>query len=198
VSSIEELRQLAAGCQACDLWERATQTVFGEGPETAAVMLVGEQPGDREDMEGHPFVGPAGHILDRALAEAPLDRCLTYVTNMVKHFKWTPRGKRRIHQKPDRQEIQACHRWLVAEVAAIQPDYLVCLGATAVSGVLGSSIRVMRDHGQFFESELGPLVTVTIHPSAVLRAPDEAAREAQYNLLLGDLREVAKRLAATA
>jgi DNA polymerase len=196
VSSIEELRQLAAACQACDLWERATQTVFGEGPETAAVMLVGEQPGDREDIEGHPFVGPAGRILDRALEEAPLDRSLTYLTNMVKHFKWTPRGKRRIHQKPDRQEIQACHRWLVAEVAAIQPDYLVCLGATAVTGVLGSKVRVMRDHGQFFESDLGPLVTVTIHPSAVLRAPDEAGRQAQYDLLLGDLRQVAKRLAA--
>jgi DNA polymerase len=194
VASIAELRVLAAACRACDLWKCGTQTVFGEGPESAAVMLVGEQPGDREDIEGHPFVGPAGRLLDRALEEAPIDRSLVYVTNAVKHFKWRPRGKRRLHQRPDREEIQACRPWLVAEAAAIQPQYLVCLGATAVSAVLGSSVRVMRDHGQFFESDLGPLVTVTIHPSAVLRAPDEEGRRAQYELLLHDLRRVAERL----
>jgi DNA polymerase len=196
VVSIGELREWAAGCRACDLWKGATQTVFGEGPEVAVVMLVGEQPGDREDIEGHPFVGPAGRILDRALEEAPIDRSLLYVTNAVKHFKWKPRGKRRLHQRPDQQEVQACRRWLVAEVAAIQPHYLVCLGAVAVSSVLGNKVRVMRDHGQFFDSDLGPLVTVTIHPSAVLRAPDEEAREAQYQLLLQDLRQVAERLSA--
>jgi DNA polymerase len=147
VAPIAQLREQAAGCRACDLWEHATQTVFGEGSESASVMLVGDQPGDREDIEGHPFVGPAGHILDRAMDEAPLDRSLVYITNVVKHFKWTPRGKRRIHQRPDREEIIACRRWLNAEVAAIEPKYLICLGATATASIAGSTVRVMRDHG---------------------------------------------------
>jgi DNA polymerase len=193
IVSIAELRELAAGCK---VWETATQTVFGEGPESAEVMLVGEQPGDREDIEGHPFVGPAGRLLDRALEEASIDRSLVYITNVVKHFKWRPRGKRRIHQKPNREEIGACRPWLEGEVAAVQPQFIICLGATAAASIAGSKVRIMRDHGQFFESDLGPLVTVTIHPSAVLRAPDDESRLTQYNLLVGDLRRVAERLAA--
>jgi uracil-DNA glycosylase len=191
------LRALASSCQACDLWEHATQTVFGEGPGSAAVMLIGEQPGDREDVEGAPFVGPAGHLLDQAMDDASLDRSVVYVTNAVKHFKWTPRGKRRIHQNPNRAEIAACRPWLEQEVAIVRPQLLVCLGATAAGTVLGSKVRVTRDHGQFFDTALGPPATVTLHPSAVLRSPDEAARESQYQIIVGDLRAVAERLAAT-
>jgi uracil-DNA glycosylase family protein len=196
-SSLIALATAARACRGCPLWEPATQTVFGEGSGTSPMMLIGEQPGDREDVEGAPFVGPAGHLLDQAMDDASLDRSVVYVTNAVKHFKWTPRGKRRIHQNPNRAEIAACRPWLEQEVAIVRPQLLVCLGATAAGTVLGSKVRVTRDHGQFFDTALGPPATVTLHPSAVLRSPDEAARESQYQIIVGDLRAVAERLAAT-
>jgi DNA polymerase len=192
--SLAELRAQAAQCRACDLWERATQTVFGEGDESAAVMLIGEQPGDREDLEGAPFVGPAGQLLDRALKDARLDRAGVYVTNAVKHFKWTPRGKRRIHQRPTQEEIRACRPWLEKEIAVVRPRILVCMGVTAAVSVIGKNVRIMRDRGEFFPTELGPVATVTLHPSAVLRAPDEQGRHQQYEVLLEDLRRVAERV----
>jgi len=176
--SLTALRQLASACRACELWARATQTVFGDGPPKARLLLVGEQPGNSEDLEGAPFVGPAGRLLDRALVEAGVDRDEVYVTNVVKHFKWrrAPSGKRRIHQKPDRAEIDACYPWLRAEVARIQPELIVCLGATAAQAVLGRDFKVTRQHGEVLDSELGPALG-TIHPSAVLRAPDETRGE---------------------
>jgi uracil-DNA glycosylase family protein len=193
--SITALRELAAGCRACELWARATQTVFGDGSPKARLMLVGEQPGNSEDLEGAPFVGPAGRVLDRALVEAGIDREVVYVTNVVKHFKWrrAPSGKRRIHQKPDRAEIEACYPWLRAEVARIHPELIVCLGATAAQAVLGAGFRVTRQHGEVLDSELGPALG-TIHPSAVLRAPDET-RDEMLGQLIGDLRVAAARLA---
>jgi DNA polymerase len=189
--TLEALRQAAAECRACDLWQRATQTVFGEGDGGARVMLVGEQPGDREDVEGKPFVGPAGGILDRALREAGLDRAGIYVTNAVKHFKWVPRGKRRLHQRPDSAEVAACRPWLEAEVRTVGPRLLICLGATAVQAVLGSSVRVLRDRGRFLPSPLGVTAMPTVHPSSILRAPDPAAREEAYTSFVADLRQAA-------
>jgi uracil-DNA glycosylase family protein len=191
VPSLADLRELARGCRACELWRHATQTVFGDGPARAKVLIVGEQPGNSEDLEGAPFVGPAGRMLDRALLEAGIDREAVYVTNVVKHFKWrrAPSGKRRIHQKPDRAEVEACRPWLVAEVARIRPELIVCLGATAAQALLGRAFRVTRDHGQVFESDLGPAVA-TIHPSAILRAPDDVRDEA-YAGFVEDLRAVA-------
>jgi uracil-DNA glycosylase len=191
--TLPKLREAAAHCRACPLWENATQTVFGEGLKRARVMLVGEQPGDREDREGKPFVGPAGRILDQALEEAGIDRGDAYVTNVVKHFKWTPRGKRRIHQTPKAEEIKACAPWIESEIDVVDPEVLVCLGATAVKAVMGPKYRVMRDHGRFVTSELGRLTTATLHPSAVLRANDED-REDAMQLVVGDLRKVRKRL----
>ena len=152
--SLEELRAAAAGCRACDLWRNATQTVFGEGSERAEVMMVGEQPGDREDLEGRPFVGPAGRVLDKALEEVGIDRDLVYVTNVVKHFKWRPRGKRRIHQKPNAEEIRACRPWLDSELALVKPRVLVCLGSVAAQALLGRQFRVTRERGRFVESPL--------------------------------------------
>jgi uracil-DNA glycosylase family protein len=191
--SLPKLREAAADCRACPLWENATQTVFGEGLKRARVMLVGEQPGDREDREGKPFVGPAGRVLDQALEEAGIDRGDAYVTNVVKHFKWTPRGKRRIHQTPKAEEIKACAPWIESEIDVVDPEVLVCLGATAVKAVMGPKYRVMKDHGRFVTSELGRLTTPTLHPSAVLRANDED-REDAMRLVVGDLRKVRKRL----
>jgi DNA polymerase len=191
--SLPKLREAAADCQACPLWKTGTQTVFGEGAKTAEVMLVGEQPGDREDIEGRPFVGPAGRLLDNALAEAGIDRKLAYVTNAVKHFKWTPRGKRRIHQKPNWAEIAACRPWLDAELEAVRPRVLVPMGATAAQALLGRQFRVTRDRGRPIESDLAPVVIATIHPSAILRAADED-REREYQALVEDLRTVAKAL----
>jgi uracil-DNA glycosylase len=191
--TLPKLREAAANCQACPLWENATQTVFGEGLKRARVMLVGEQPGDREDIEGKPFVGPAGRILEQALEEAGIDRGDAYVTNVVKHFKWTPRGKRRIHQTPKAEEIKACAPWIESEIALVDPEVLVCLGATAMKAVMGPKYRVMKDHGRFIESELGRLTTATMHPSAVLRANDED-REDAMRMVVGDLRKVRKRL----
>jgi uracil-DNA glycosylase family protein len=192
--SIQALRDLAVGCRACDLWARATQTVFGDGSPRARLLIVGEQPGNSEDLEGAPFVGPAGRMLDRALVEAGIDRDEVYVTNVVKHFKWrrAPSGKRRIHDKPDRAEVEACFPWLEAEVSRIRPVLVVCLGATAAQAVLGKAFRVTRQHGEVLPSDLGPALG-TIHPSAVLRAPD-GARDEMLAQLVADLRIAAGRL----
>jgi DNA polymerase len=191
--SLKSLREAAAGCTACPLHEDASQTVFGEGLKRARLMLIGEQPGDREDIEGHPFVGPAGKVLDEALEEAKIERGDTYVTNAVKHFKWTPRGKRRIHQTPRAEEIKACAPWLEAELEVVDPEVLVCLGATAVKAVIGSKARVMKDHGEFLESRLGRTAVPTLHPSAILRADPDDRGDAMA-LLVGDLRRVRRRL----
>ena len=192
--SVGALRALATGCRACELWARATQTVFGDGSTTARLLIVGEQPGNSEDLGGAPFVGPAGRLLDRALVDAGIDRDDVYVTNVVKHFKWrrAPSGKRRIHQKPDRAEVDACYPWLEAEAARIKPELIVCLGATAAQAVLGKSFRVTRQHGEVKGSALGPALG-TIHPSAVLRAPD-GARDDLLAQLIGDLRVAGQHL----
>src|SRR5690348_4993715 len=168
----QTLHDSAAGCHACDLYKRGTQTVFGEGPAKARVMFVGEQPGNEEDLSGHPFVGPAGRLLDSALEEAGIDRAGAYVTNVVKHFKWEPRGKRRIHAKPNTTEIVACVPWLQAELELVKPRVLVCLGATAAQALLGRQFRVTRQRGQWVESSLAPYVTATVHPSSILRTAD--------------------------
>jgi uracil-DNA glycosylase family protein len=187
-SSLNAMRDAARGCTACHLYKRGTQTVFGEGPKRAPLMLVGEQPGDQEDIAGKPFVGPAGKILDRALEEAGIDRDNVYVTNVVKHFKWEPRGKRRIHQKPNSREIAACRPWMEAELRLVRPKLLVCLGATAAQAIFGPSFRVTRDRGKVLESEFAPKVVATVHPSSLLRQPDEDAREREYKLFVKDLR----------
>jgi DNA polymerase len=174
----EKVVARAAQCTACPLYRDATQTVFGEGPVPAELMLVGEQPGDREDLDGEPFVGPAGRILDEALEEAGLDRERVYLTNVVKHFKWKPRGKRRIHQRPNREEVEACHPWFEIEVARVEPRLILLLGATAAQAVLGSSFRVTKHRGDLIPSELAEFVMATVHPSSVLRAPDDRRRQA--------------------
>src|SRR6266516_3934706 len=176
-ASIGALREAARHCTACHLYKRATQTVFGEGPKDASIMLVGEQPGDYEDVAGKPFAGPAGKIMDRALEEAGIDRSKVYVTNAVKHFKWEPRGKRRIHQKPNSREIAACRPWLEAELRLVKPKLLVCLGATAGQAVFGPSFRVTRERGKVLSSKLAPRVLATVHPSSLLRHPVEESRE---------------------
>ena len=188
--TLPKLREAAAGCRACPLWETGTQTVFGEGAAGADVVFVGEQPGDQEDLQGRPFVGPAGKLLDKALVEAGIERDNVYVTNVVKHFKWQARGKRRIHQKPNAAEIAACRPWLEAELAVLKPRVLVCLGATAAQALLGRQFRVSLQRGELVESPLAPNVIATIHPSAVLRA-DEAFRDVEYAGLVEDLRKVA-------
>ena len=185
--TLPTLRAAAAQCRACPLWERGTQTVFGEGPPAAEVVLVGEQPGNEEDLAGHPFVGPAGRLLDRALTAAGIDRRTTYVTNAVKHFKWTARGKRRIHEKPTAGEVRACTPWLHAELRALRPRALVCLGATAAQALLGRAFRVSEHRGELVASPLAPLVLATVHPSSVLRAPDDASRSAELERLIEDL-----------
>ena len=184
------LREAAAGCRGCHLWERGTQTVFGEGARGADVMLVGEQPGDQEDVAGKPFVGPAGRILDQGLEEAGIDRRQAYVTNVVKHFKWEPRGKRRIHQKPNWSEMAACRPWLDAEIEVVEPDVIVCLGATAAQALIGRDFRVSRQRGEIVESPLARYVLATVHPSSILRQRDEASREAEYAAFVEDLRVV--------
>jgi DNA polymerase len=188
--SLPSLRRAAVGCRACPLWQTGSQTVFGEGASSAAVMLVGEQPGDQEDKAGRPFVGPAGRLLDQALAEAGIDRRAAYVTNVVKHFKWEPRGKRRIHAKPSWSEIAACRPWLEAELQVVKPSVLVCLGATAAQALLGRQFRVTKQRGQLIDSPLAPHVLATIHPSAILRA-DAEDREAELAAFVDDLRKVA-------
>jgi uracil-DNA glycosylase len=190
--SLAELAKEANKCKNCGLWRHATQTVFGEGPAGARIMLVGEQPGNDEDLQGRPFVGPAGRLMDRLLAEVGIDRNKVYVTNAVKHFKWEPRGKRRIHKKPSSLEIAACRPWLDREIAALRPKVIVCLGATAAQALLGRSFRVTVDHGRFIKSPLAPHVLATIHPSAILRAPDEAARHELEKQFVSDLEKVAR------
>ncbi len=187
-ASLGALREAARHCTACHLYKRATQTVFGEGPKGATMMLVGEQPGDYEDVTGKPFVGPAGKIMDRALEEAGIDRSKVYVTNAVKHFKWKPRGKRRIHQKPNSREIAACRPWLEAELRIVKPKLVVAMGATAAQTIFGPSFRVTRERGKVLSSKLAPRVLATVHPSSLLRQPDEASREREYKLFVADLR----------
>jgi len=192
-ASLDSLRQEAAHCKNCELWRNATQTVFGAGSRKARVMLVGEQPGDMEDRKGLPFVGPAGRVLDEALAQAGIDRSEVYVTNAVKHFKWTraERGKRRIHKKPRQSEIQACRPWLDAELAAIRPNVLVCLGATAAQAILGANFRVTQNRGRWIDSGLASRVLATVHPSSILRAQDDDSRNTQMQSFIEDLRVVA-------
>jgi uracil-DNA glycosylase family protein len=193
--SLAAARQQARGCRRCDLWKLGTQTVFGAGPSKAPLMFVGEQPGDAEDLAGEPFVGPAGKLLRDALVEAGIDPSSVYLTNAVKHFKWEPRGKRRIHKKPDSAEVGACHIWLEAEIANVKPRVLVALGATAAGAILGPAAKVMRDRGRPFVSPLAPVVTLTVHPSSILRAPDSEARAAARREFVSDLRKIAAMVA---
>jgi len=193
-ATLEKLREAAAGCRACDLWKKGTQTVFGEGAAHASVMFVGEQPGDKEDLAGHPFVGPAGRVLDEALAAAGIERSGVYITNVVKHFSWVPdeRGKRRIHKKPRYSEIQACRPWLNAEIAVTRPQVIICLGATAAQALLGREFSVMRQRGKPVQSSLAPYVIATVHPSSILRAPDDASRREQKQAFVRDLQVAAR------
>ncbi len=192
--SLKAFREAAADCKGCDLWERATQTVFGEGARRAEVVFVGEQPGNEEDLAGKPFVGPAGRLLDDALLEVGIARIQTYVTNVVKHFKWEPRGKRRIHKKPNAREVAACRPWLEAEISLVKPKVIVCLGATAAQALLGPQFRVSKQRGQFIESTLAPYIVATVHPSSILRAPDETRRD-EKRKFIDDLKTVARVLA---
>ncbi len=188
--TIPKLQSSAADCKACDLWKLGTQTVFGEGSSNARVMLVGEQPGDQEDIQGRPFVGPAGRILDKALEEAGINRNEVYVTNAVKHFKWEPRGKRRIHKKPNSMEITACKPWIEAEIQVVRPDVIVCLGATAAQALLGREFKVSTQRGMWVDSPLAPFVMATVHPSSLLRAPDDETRRRETARFIADLKRV--------
>jgi DNA polymerase len=190
--TLATLKEAAASCRACDLWKKETQTVFGEGRRRSKVMFVGEQPGNEEDLTGKPFVGPAGRLFDDALGEAGIDRNQTYVTNVVKHFKWEPRGKRRIHKKPNAQEIAACRPWLQAEIDVIKPEVIVALGATAAQALFGPQFRVTKQRGQFLESALAPYVMATVHPSSILRAPDDEARRLEHRRFVDDLKKLAR------
>lgn len=190
--SVEQLKQAAASCQACDLWREATQTVFGEGDEHGRMMLVGEQPGDQEDLQGKPFVGPAGQVLERALDEAGIDRRRVYVTNAVKHFRWTRRGKRRLHETPNAGQVRACKPWLEAEAQVVSPRMIVLLGATAAQSVMGPAFRVTRQRGEVLASPLGIPVVATVHPSSILRATDEESRDAAMSSFIADLKVAAK------
>jgi uracil-DNA glycosylase len=194
--TLQTLQDAARTCKACDLWRLATQTVFGEGTPNARIVLVGEQPGDQEDRVGRPFVGPAGRILDLALAQAEIDRAEVYVTNVVKHFKWSPaeRGKRRIHKKPRHSEIHACRPWLDSELEIVEPHVLVCLGASAAQSLLGRDFRVSQRRGELIESALAPYVIATVHPSSILRAQDEDSRHLQMEAFVRDLKKVAQLL----
>lgn len=190
--TLTALKNAAAHCKACDLWEKGTQTVFGEGGRRARVMFVGEQPGNEEDLKGKPFVGPAGRLFDNALEEAGIDRKQTYVTNIVKHFKWEPRGKRRIHKKPNATQIAACRPWLEAELALIKPDVIVALGATAAQSLIGPQFRVTKQRGEFLDSMLAPYMMATVHPSSILRAPDDETRQLEYRHFVDDLKKLAR------
>ena len=185
--SVDQLKDAAASCHGCDLWEHATQTVFGEGAEHAVMMLVGEQPGDQEDLQGKPFVGPAGRLLDKALEAAGIDRRRVYVTNAVKHFRWTRRGKRRLHEKPNTGQVRACRPWLEAEVEVVRPRIMVLMGATAAQSVMGPAFRVSQQRGEVMPSPLGVRIVATVHPSSILRAPDDAARDAAFEEFTSDL-----------
>lgn len=195
-ATLAQLRITASGCQACDLWKTGTQTVFGDGNSQADIMFVGEQPGEREDVVGRPFVGPAGQLLDQALTEVGIDRERTYVTNVVKHFKWIPKGRLRLHQTPTVQEISACRPWLDREITLLKPRVIICLGATAAQALLGKQFRVTRQRGEFIESPLAPLVMATLHPAAILRMPDVAVRNTARRQFVTDLRKVAGQLSA--
>jgi uracil-DNA glycosylase len=195
--SVAEVRAAAAECRACDLWKRGTQTVFGEGPAHARLMLVGEQPGDREDLSGHPFVGPAGRLLDGALADAGIERRRVWVTNAVKHFKWEPRGKARIHKKPSGAEVAACRPWLARELQLVRPSGLLLMGATAAQALLGPRVRVTVERGRAIDSDLAAVVMVTVHPSSLLRAPTEADRARGYARFVDDLRRFAAEVTGT-
>jgi uracil-DNA glycosylase len=190
-TTLQELREAAKNCRACDLWCNATQTVFGAGAAHPKIMFVGEQPGHQEDLEGQPFVGPAGELLNSALEEAGIDRRKTYVTNAVKHFKWEPRGKRRIHKKPNAAEIAACRPWLDAEICVLKPEVIICLGATAAQALLGRDFRVTQHRGELMKSSLAPFIMATVHPSSILRAPDEE-RHAEMLRFIADLRQLKK------
>jgi uracil-DNA glycosylase len=193
-ASVKALADAADECRACRLWKAATQTVFGEGRAGARILLVGEQPGDREDLAKRPFVGPAGRLLDSALDEAGIDRADVYVTNAVKHFKFEPRGKRRIHKKPAADEIAACHPWLEAEIATVKPEVIVCLGATAAQALIGRQFRVSRERGTFIRSPLAPWMTATVHPSSILRATDDDTRHVEMRAFVHDLQLVARKV----
>jgi uracil-DNA glycosylase len=188
--SLKSLQAEAANCKRCDLWKTGTQTVFGEGKLSSTLMFIGEQPGDKEDLAGRPFVGPAGLLLDKALQEAGIDRSKVYVTNVVKHFKWEPRGKRRIHKKPNAAEINACMPWLQAEIRVVKPRAIVCLGSTAAQVVIGPKFRVSIQRGQFVKSDLAELVTATVHPSSILRAPSDEARRTEMRRFIDDLKKI--------
>jgi DNA polymerase len=190
--TLQGLTKISKNCKACDLWERGTQTVFGEGEPDSKVMFVGEVPGDQEDLAGKPFVGPAGNLLNKAFADAGIDRSKVYVTNAVKHFNWEARGKRRIHKKPNAAEIAACRPWLDAEIARLKPKVIVCLGATAAQALLGKEFRVTQHRGEFIDSPLALYVTATVHPSSILRAPDDETRHEEMKRLVADLKKVAK------
>jgi len=192
--TLPAVREAAKDCTACDLYKRGTQTVFGEGSRRAEILFVGEQPGDQEDLAGRPFVGPAGKLLDRALAEAGIERAAVYVTNVVKHFKWEPRGKRRIHKKPNAGEIAACRPWLDAEIQIVRPRAIVCLGATASQALLGRAFKVTAHRGELLASPLAPIVLATVHPSSLLRAPDDETRRRETERFIDDLRAVARAL----
>jgi DNA polymerase len=193
-ATLEELREAAQGCKGCELYRHATQAVWGEGPARASIVMVGEQPGDKEDLAGQPFVGPAGELLNRALEDAGIERASVYLTNAVKHFKFEERGKRRIHKKPSEGETAACKPWLWAEIARVKPKLIVCLGATAARSVIGKQHKLMAQRGEFLEHTAAPLVTATVHPSAILRAPDRDARGAQYAAFVADLKAVKRKL----
>ena len=190
--TLTALKNVAAGCRACDLWKKGTQTVFGEGSRRANILFVGEQPGNEEDLTGKPFVGPAGRLFDTALEAAGIDRKQTYVTNVVKHFKWEPRGKRRIHKKPNATEIAACRPWLETEIALIKPEVIVALGATAAQALLGPQFRVTKQRGEFIPSTLAPYVMATVHPSSILRAPDDETRQLESRRFIDDLKKLAR------
>jgi uracil-DNA glycosylase len=194
--SLSKLRNAAAECTACDLWKSGTQTVFGEGKQSSLIMFIGEQPGDKEDLAGRPFVGPAGALLDKALEEAGIDRSKVYVTNVVKHFKWEPRGKRRIHKKPNALEITACRPWLEAELRVIKPRAIICLGSTAAQAVISPKFRMSVQRGLFVKSELAEYVTATVHPSSILRAPSDEARRSERARFVEDLRKIREALGA--
>jgi len=193
-AALAKIARNAMDCRDCDLWEHATQTVFGEGAPKARVMFVGEQPGDKEDLAGHPFVGPAGTLFDRALTEAGIDRADVFITNAVKHFSFVQRGKLRIHKKPNASEIAACRQWLDKEIAIVAPRIVVCLGATAAQALLGAKFRVSQQPGEFFESDLAPLVTATVHPSSILRARDDESRHQEMHQFVEDLKKVASQM----
>jgi len=189
--TLATLRESAAGCQACPLWERGTQTVFGAGPQNARMVLVGEQPGDDEDRTGQPFTGPAGKLLDRALGQAGVDRAQVYVTNAVKHFKWEPRGKRRIHSKPSASEVAACRPWLEAEIQVLEPEVIVCLGATAAQALLGRDFKVTQRRGELIPAAIARYLLATVHPASILRAPDSETRRREMDLFTADVRRAA-------